>query len=107
MLYSFNAYKIIIIVIIGLYISDLINNTCFFLSPQKNLNFLRFNSKKCNHVYEYSKIEKLPTKEKRGRKIYICKFCRSEYIERIPKLSKKNYKIGKLISNCENGNVLF
>ena len=62
------------------------------------------NLKHCKHSYTFSKIEKKPTKEQEGKEIHICKFCRSTYSERIPKLNKKNYYIENLTSNCANGN---
>lgn len=62
------------------------------------------NSRHCNHLYEYSSIEKNPTEEKEGTRIHICKYCRNKYYEIIPKLSKNNYKIDNLTISCKNGN---
>ena len=70
----------------------------------QNHFYLKNNSKPCNHSYEYSKIEKLPTENEEGRKMYLCKYCRNKYFEKIPKLNKENYKVENLTSNCENGN---
>ena len=39
-----------------------------------------------------------------GNKIFICKYCRKNYSEKIPKLSNDNYKTEILTSNCEHGN---
>ena len=64
----------------------------------------KYNFKQCEHIYEYSKIEKIPTEEEEGYKIFICKYCRNKLLKKIPKLDKKNYFIEKLTSNCENGN---
>jgi len=60
--------------------------------------------KNCKHSYEYSRIEKIPTKEENGIKMNMCKYCRKKYFETIPKLNQKNYNIANLTSNCENGN---
>ena len=73
---------------------------------QSKIKKNRFKSKYCNHLYEYSKIEKVPTKQEDGLKKYSCKYCRNTYYERIPKLNNQDYKVEKLTSNCKNGNGL-
>ena len=74
------------------------------MRKHNNLDSAKLNTKDCNHLYEYSKLEKTPTKKDEGIKMYLCKYCRKKYFEKIPKLNKKNYKLENLISNCENGN---
>ena len=79
-----------------------------FNSNIKSINPNKFhgiiNPKHCNHFYEYTKIEKLPTEKEDGIKTYLCKYCRNIYFETIPKLNRDNYKVEILNSNCENGN---
>ena len=51
----------------------------------------KFNSTKCNHLYEYSKVEKFPTNENEGKKWYMCKYCRKKYYENmrfVPKMAE-------------------
>ena len=67
-------------------------------------NEKKIKSKYCNHLFEYSNIEKVPTLQEDGLKKYSCKYCRNTYYERIPKLNNHDYKIEKLTSNCKNGN---
>ena len=73
---------------------------------QNKVKKKKFKSKYCNHLYEYSKIEKVPTEQEDGLKKYTCKYCRNTYYERIPKLNNQDYKIEKLTTNCQNGNGL-
>ena len=73
---------------------------------QSKIKKKKFRSKYCNHLYEYSKIEKVPTEQEDGLKKYTCKYCRNTYYERIPKLNNQDYKIEKLTTNCQNGNGL-
>ena len=98
-----NSLKILIIFICCSYIYrasyySLIN------SINSNKFHGKINPKKCNHFYEYSKIEKLPTEKEDGIKMYLCKYCRNQYFEKIPKLDKEKYSLELLTSNCENGN---
>jgi hypothetical protein len=92
--------KIIILVIQFSYLYHSLKNNAINSIIYKK----KFNSTKCNHLYEYSKVEKFPTNENEGKKWYMCKYCRKKYYENIPKLNKKNYKIEKISSNCQNGN---
>ena len=64
-----------------------------------NKNNLNFNSKHCKHSYEYTTVEKQPTVEEDGTKLYICKYCRKKYSKIIPKLNKENYIIENITSN--------
>ena len=100
----FNLLKLIIILFTCSYLYY--SNKYFYnySKVQNNLNNQKHNSKKCKHLFEYSRLEKLPTKEEDGVKMHMCKYCRKKYFERIPKLNQKNYKLQNLTSNCENGN---
>jgi len=71
---------------------------------QNNANHLIYNTKNCNHSFEYSKLEKIPNNDEDGIKMSMCKYCRKKYFESIPKLNKRNYNLENLTSNCENGN---
>ena len=42
-------------------------------------------------------IDKQPTDKEEGNKISLCKYCRKNYSETIPKLSKDNYKTENII----------
>ena len=100
----FNLLKLIIIFfsLSFIYYSNI--NSFFIFVKQNKINHLLHNTKKCKHSYEYSKFEKLPNKEEDGIKMYMCKYCRKQYFESIPKLNQKNYNLENLTSNCENGN---
>ena len=50
-------------------------------------NYILNNSDNCKHLYEYSILEKQPNEQEEGRKIYICKYCRNKYYEKIPILN--------------------
>jgi len=99
----FNLLKLIIIFISCSYLYNSYNNFYLYSLKQNNSNLLKHN-KNCKHSYEYSRIEKIPTKEENGIKMNMCKYCRKKYFETIPKLNQKNYNIENLTSNCENGN---
>ena len=96
--------KIIIFIVEFLYLYNAIKYFNFNPVKQNILKKNKYNSRHCKHLYEYSKIEKKPTEEEEGNRTYICKYCRNQYYEIIPKLNKKNYKIENLTSNCKNGN---
>ena len=95
--------KIIIFIII-FYSYSLLKNFNDILIKPNHIKRRAYNPKHCKHSYEYSKFEKLPTKEEEGKKIYICKYCRNKYFEIIPKLNKDNYKTEKITSDCKTGN---
>ena len=96
--------KIIIFLVEFLYLYNALKDFNFNPVKQNFLKKNKYNSRHCKHLYEYSKIEKKPTEEEDGNRTYICKYCRNQYYEIIPKLNKKNYKIENLTSNCKNGN---
>ena len=100
----FNLLKILIIFLSCSFLYNLNKNNYFISVKQNNVNHLKYNSKSCNHSYEYSKIEKIPNNEEDGIKMFMCKYCRKKYFESIPKLNKRNYNLENLTSNCENGN---
>ena len=100
----FNILKLIIIFFICSHLYNSNKNSDLNSVKQNNVNQVKHNDKNCKHSYEYSKIEKLPTQEEDGIKMYLCKFCRKKYFETIPRLNKKIYNLENLVSNCENGN---
>ena len=99
-----NLLKIIISLLYSSFLIYSFKNYDAKFSLVNNKNNWNFNSKHCKHSYVYSKVEKQPTQEKEGIKIYICKYCRKKYSKTIPKLNKKNYIIENITSNCEHGN---
>ena len=96
--------KLVVIFIEFIYLFHTLKFNNFHQNRQKHFYRNKINSRHCKHLYEYSKIEKNPTEDEEGSKIYICKYCRNKYYEIIPKLDKNNYKIEKLNSSCKNGN---
>ena len=68
------------------------------------INNETYSYKNCNHLYEYSKLEKQPSKEENGSKLKICKFCKNKYYESIPILNGEFYNIENLTSSCQHGN---
>ena len=99
-----NFLKVIIICIGCFYIYHSLQSSIFNTGNSNNKFSEISNFNQCNHSYEYSKLEKSPTKEEEGIKMYMCKYCRNKYFETIPKLNKGNYTNENLTSNCENGN---
>ena len=99
-----NFLKLIIIFFSCLYLYNLNKSSYLSLKTPNNLKYLKHNTKNCNHLFEYSKIENLPTEEEDGIKMYMCKYCRKKYFKTIPKLNEKNYILENLTSNCINGN---
>ena len=100
----FNLLKIIIIFLSCSYLYNLNKNNYLISFKQNNANHPIYKTKNCNHLYEYSKLEKIPNNEEDGIKMYMCKYCRKKYFDIIPKLNKRNYNLKNLTSNCENGN---
>ena len=100
----FNLLKIIIIFLSCSYLYNLNKNNYLISIKKNNANHLKYKTKNCSHLYEYSKLEKIPNKEEDGIKMFICKYCRKKYFESIPKLNNGNYNLENLTSNCENGN---
>ena len=96
----FNILKIIIVFICCSYIYHILSSSNYNSIIRNHLH----KYKHCKHIYEYSKLVKTPTEENDGSKMFLCKYCRKQYFENIPKLDKKNYKVNNLTSNCENGN---
>ena len=45
------------------------------------INNETFNSKDCDHSYEYSKVLKQPSKEENGTKLYICRYCQNKFVK--------------------------
>ena len=88
----FNLIKLIIFFFSCSYLYRLNKNSYLISVKQNKINHKNDNIKNCKHSYEYSKLEKLPTKDEDGIKCYICKYCKKKYFESIPKLNKKNYK---------------
>ena len=99
-----NILKVITILFCFSFLYNSLKNTDFTLIWKNNFYKRNHKSKHCKHLYEYSELEKQPTKEEEGRKLYVCKHCRNKYSEIIPKLNEQNYKVEYLTSNCENGN---
>ena len=98
-----NFLKLIIIFFSCSYLYNLNKSSYLSFKTPNNLKYLKHNTKNCNHLFEYSKIEKLPTEEEDGIKMYMCKYCRKKYFKTIPKLNEKNYILENLTSNCING----
>ena len=96
--------KFIIFLSQSLYLYYSIKNFTHYSDINKSDKSFKYNSNHCKHAYEYSFINKQPTETEEGSKIFICKYCRNNYSEIIPKLNKDNYKIEVLTSNCEHGN---
>ena len=96
--------KIIIIFTQFAYLYYSLRNFDYHSETNINTKSLKYKSKHCKHEYEYSIIDKQPTEKEEGNKIFICKYCRKNYSETIPKLNKNNYKTEKIASNCEHGN---
>ena len=68
------------------------------------LNNETYTHQNCNHSYQYSKVEKQPSKEENGTKLNACKYCKNIYYESIPILNGKFYKVENLTSSCQHGN---
>jgi len=100
----FVLLKIITVLLFYLYLLYSLKKYVFISNGPNNFNRFQNNLNHCNHLYEYSKVEKQPTTEEDGKKTYICKYCRNKYTKKIPKLNNHNYYVEKLFSNCENGN---
>ena len=67
------------------------------------INNEAYSYKNCNHSYEYSMVEKQPSKEDNGTKLNICKYCKNKYYENIPILNDEFYNIENLTSSCQHG----
>ena len=96
--------KIIIIFTQFAYLYYSLKNANYHSKTNTSSKSLTYKVNHFKHSYEYSKIDKQPTEMEEGNKIFICKYCRKNYSEKIPKLSNDNYKTEILTSNCEHGN---
>ena len=65
----FNFLKVIIIFISCSYLYTFNKNPDLNLKTQNNLNHLKHNTKNCNHIYEYYKLEKLTSNCENGNGI--------------------------------------
>ena len=99
-----NLLKLLILYICFRYLSRSLKRFNFNSFEHYYINNETFSYRNCNHSYEYSKVEKYPSKKENGTKLNICKYCKNKYYENIPILTNEFYNLENLTSSCQYGN---